>query len=380
MIETTVDIMRPWELPGDVRAAWRAWTREIPGYANPLLSAGFADVMGAVRSDVAVAVYRQQGRVVGVWPHHRCPNRFARPLGGPFADIQAVLIEPGFCLSPVDALRLAGRDAFRFTALYDPDDRFAEHRVARVDGRVVDLSDGHSAYAAAQKAAHAKSWSNLARSLRKAERDYGDVTYTPGDRDPEAFAWLMTTKRAQFARTGRHDVLAPDWAGRMIDLLWAAPGDGEVCGRLSTLRIGGRIAAADFSIYSGAVMNSWLLAFAPEFSRVSPGMLLVERVIAAAATRGVQRVEMGPGDDRHKTTFANDVRPLDEGFVATPSFRGATEAAIDGAWRLAEAAPAATVARFAGRARRRLEQIAAAEPSLAGRTRGVVQAFARPKG
>jgi len=357
MAELTGDIVRPWELPGDARAAWRAWTREIPSYANPLLSPGFADVMGAVRSDTAIAVYRRQGRVVGVWPHHRCANRFARPLGGPFADVQAVLIEPGVRLSPIEALRLAGRDAFRFTALSDPDDRFAEHRVARTDGRVVDLTAGYSAYAAAQKAAHAKSWNNLARAFRKAERDHGAVTYVVGDRDPVAFAWLMETKRAQFARTGRHDVLAPDWAGRMIELLMDAPGDGDVCGRLSTLRIGGRIAAAEYSLYGGGVMNSWLLAFEPEFARVSPGMLLVERVIKAAATRGMARVDMGPGDDRHKTTFTNTVTPLDEGFLATPSFRGAAEAAIDGVWRRAEAIPAASLARLAGRARRRLEQI-----------------------
>ena len=89
-----VDIIRPEALSDAERDAWAAFQQATPAFASPLLSAGFTDLVGAVREDVAVAVARRDGQIVGFLPHHRRPFRFARPVGAPFSDYHAFVSAP----------------------------------------------------------------------------------------------------------------------------------------------------------------------------------------------------------------------------------------------------------------------------------------------
>jgi CelD/BcsL family acetyltransferase involved in cellulose biosynthesis len=71
-----------------------------------------------------------------------------------------------------------------------------------------------------------------------------------------------------------------------------------------------------------------------EHSRHSPGLILLHRVIADAATRGFEALDVGPGDARYKTFFCKEFEPIIDnvlplsasGRVVTPFIRAALSA------------------------------------------------------
>ena len=77
------DILRPDALDAADLATWRGWTEATPAFGSPLLGPAFARLVGAVREDAHVAVFRDGGRTVGVLAHHRRPGGLARPIGAP---------------------------------------------------------------------------------------------------------------------------------------------------------------------------------------------------------------------------------------------------------------------------------------------------------
>ena len=342
--------------PAD-RDAWRALAAPTPQFASPLLGPEFAAAVGRARSDAAVALFhRPDGELVGVLAHHRRPGGLARPIGAPWSDAHALITAPGRPVPWREALTAAGLRAYRFSHLVDPHGVFAGVAQATAPAHLLATPEGGGEAAWERlREASPKRFKNLRRLEHKLERELGVLEFGP-DRSRTAFDDLVRWKREQFARTGAHDVLHPAWARALMHDVAALRDDGAE-GRLYTLRAAGRLVAGHFGLQVGGVFHPWIAAFDPALCAYSPGMLFMSAAVREASRFGVRRYELSTGSDEYKTVFADGAEPAASGVAA-----------------LAPAAAPALRGPLLDRVRSRLDFIAEAEISLAGRMHGVARA------
>lgn len=348
-----VEVIKPNELTQTDLAAWDLFRRETPAFHSPLLAAEFAQAVGRVREDAAIAVYRKGGRAVGFFAHHRRPGGLARPIGAPWSDYQALVSAPDAGLDGEDALRAAGLGAFRFTGLIDPFNVFEAAPGEAREAYVIAPEEGGEAYWEVLRAASPKRFKNIRRLEHKLEREQGELTFG-ADTDAEAFARILSWKRDQLRRSGLHDVLAPDWVQALMSNLFQTR-DGALQGLFLTLRVAGRPIAGHFGVRIGGDYHPWIAAYDPELSAYSPGMSFMSEAIRAMPSLGLTTYDLSGGSDHYKKPFASSSTLVREGTL------GRSELGLKGPLR---------------RIQRRLDHIATTELSLQGRVQGLAAALA----
>lgn len=361
------EVLRPTELsPGDL-AAWRSFCAMTPDFQNPLLGPDFALLMDKARDDARVAVFRRGGETIGFLAFHRRPSGFARPMGAAFGDYHGIVSPPEERFDARDALAAAKISAFRFAGLIDPHGLFGGAGDASCPGYVL-TAETPDAYAERLREANPKFFKNVRRLQNKLEREWGELTLTPGDTSQEAFDQLMAWKRDQFRRTGCHDVFGPAWASQLFQTVFEMR-DGKLQGAMTTLRAGGRLVAGHFGPRLGKVWHGWVSAMDPDASSCGPGQVMMLMVPEIMQGLGLATYDMGRGHDHYKAPFASQVRQAYEGLAVSRSLAGLAASSLERAWEIAGRDSAAM------KLHRRLDQIAAVELSMGGRVQGVVGAL-----
>lgn len=364
------------EVTGDIADAWRAILADTPHLDSPFFRPEFAKAAAAARADAFVAVFKRAGEPIAFLPHFRRPGGFARPIGAPFNDCHGLIARDADALSGGEALALAGLRAFRFNGLVDPGALFATFLKHQEHAHVADLGQDGEAYLAGRRALHGSHFKKVRRRLRKMEREVGPAALLLDDRTPAHFETLLRWKRRQYIATGLHDVLRPHWARAMLQRL-LTQSDDAFRPMMTTLTVGGVPAAIEFNLRAGGLLHGWIVAYNPEFAEHSPGVLVMHQLLGAAPTIGVTRYDMGPGHDHYKKYYANAQAARLDGLAWSPCPLGRLAGFRASTIRGLEGAALGPVSKFAGKARRRLDQIAAAEPTLVGRLQGVSSAISR---
>jgi CelD/BcsL family acetyltransferase involved in cellulose biosynthesis len=367
----TAEVERASTLSERDADAWRAFCAAEPSWRNPLLGPDFARLVGETREDARVAVLRRDGEPFGFLPFHRRPDGRARPIGAAFSDYHALVTAPGEAVDGPQALAAAGITGLRTSGLIDPRAAFPELGDSDERGFIIELQGSAQQHRQRLRAANPKRYKNWGRLRNKLEREVGQVALTPDDVCPEALDRLIAWKRQQFRDTGCHDVLRPQWAQALF-LAAFARREGPLRGVMITLRAGGRLAAGVFGVASGGVMHVWLSAIDRELAACGPGQVLMLMAPEALEALGLRALDLGPSYAHYKAPFATGQVPLREGLAIAAGHAGLAVRSIDGAWALAGERRIGAVARL----RRRLDHIAAAETSVGGRVRGVVDALA----
>lgn len=363
----SAETVRPKDLTAKDRAAWSVLRHAAEPFQSPLLSPEFAEAVGRVRADAAVAVIRRDGRAVGFLPHHRRPGGLARPIGAPFSDYHALIAEPD--LDGLAALRLSGLREYRFTALVDPHGAFPSAPRAAEEAYAIAIGQGSDAgvdYVERLRAGSPKRFKNLRRLDHKLAREVGPVALIAPDHDRASFDTMLAWKRTQFLRTGLTDVFAPAWAKTLMSNLFETR-TGRLRGQMITLQVAGRPAVMHFGVSEGDRYHPWIASQDETLAAYSPGQVFLWRAVEAMPSLGLRWYDLAAGHDHYKTPFASRVMPIHEGQVRTqPGFEAE-------AWRLAETALGVG---GVARVRRRLDQIASVELTFEGRLRSLAQAVA----
>lgn len=361
----TADIVRPSDLGPLDRAAWSALRDQAETFQSPLFSLEFTEAVAEVRPDVAVAVLRQGGRAIGFLPHHRRPGGLARPVGAPFSDYHGLIGEPG--IDGFSLLRLAGLKEYRFTALVDPHGAFRSAGGELQESYGIALPAGERAGAEHLeriRAGSPKRFKNLRRLDHKLEREVGPIAITAPDRDPQTFDLMFSWKRAQFERSGLHDVFAPAWSRALMRRLFQRS-EGRLRGLMVTLSVADRPAVMHFGVREGDRFHPWVASQDEALAAYSPGQIMLWRAVEAMPGLGLRSYDLAGGHDHYKTPFATHTVQVSAGSAAV---RAGMEAL---AWRLAETHLGQGLA---GRVRRRIEQIASVELTPTGRVAGFIGA------
>lgn len=358
-----------------VWAAAEALAARLPYMSDPMLLPAFARIVARHRADTYLLLAWQGGELAGFWPVHLASGEWARPVGGPFSDWHAPLIAPDAPLHAVDLLEGAGLCGMTVFG-YRPAPGEPCLAGERVGVNLAVLNRPLEDWFETQRAAFPKHFKKMRRMRSKLSRDFSEVRFDADDRSDATFETIIALKREQYVRTGRHDVLASGWAqGLLADL--RALGRPGLRAQVSSLHADGRFVAGELNLRSDTVIHGWLTAYDPDFAAYSPGYLVVEDIIRAMLQSGARVYDAGSGRDDYKKYFCNVMSPMDRGVLRIDGQGVSVSRLAGNGWRAAETALPRPAANLMARLRRRTDQIVMAEPDLAGRVKGFLDAFTR---
>jgi CelD/BcsL family acetyltransferase involved in cellulose biosynthesis len=308
-----VTIVRPQELGDSELAAWRTMQRSRGEFDNAFLSPGFTLAAGRVRTDVLVAVLEEGHDVVGFFPFERTRLRVGRPVAAGVCDAQAVIHTPEFEWNGKDLLRACNVDVLEFDHLIASQMAYIENVVPR-NSSIIDVSDGYESYIAERQRTSRKIITSTFAKQRKLERDRGETRFEFDVREPQALRILMQWKSTQYRRTGWRDRLAIQWVEGLVWDLFETSSDGCV-GTLSALYAAERLIAAHFGLRCDSTLSCWFPAYDVNFAKYSPGLSLHLKMAEGAPRTGIQRLDLGKGDEVYKASLRSVTVPVGEGWI-----------------------------------------------------------------
>ena len=343
-----------------------------PGREDPLFSPQLARILSGIRRDTQLILARSGDRLMGFWPIHLRPGAWARPIGGPFSDWHAPLIDPDCPIGATDLMGAAGLSGMTVSS-YLPAPGETCRTGGRVGAHISVITGDVEAWFENQRRLHSRYFKKMRQKRKHVERDHDTVEFNLDDQSDATFNTILELKRAQYAATGRHDVLAPSWAQDFVHALRANRQPGLHL-RTASLYLDGRFAAGEIMICSETVAHGWLTAYDTHFGSYSPGLLLVEDILTDLPTRGQTAYDSGPGQDHYKKYYSNVMIPSDQGVLRTHKAALAPTRLLGNGWRQLENALPGHTGELMGKVRRRADQILVSESGSIDRARGFARA------
>lgn len=345
-----LETVHPKELGPADHAAWRAHQSASAALASPYLSPDWAALVGAVRADARVCVINDGAGFVGV---QKLSRFSAMGLGAPIADYQGLVSSTPMPIDGAALCRALG--VGRIDLSHAPPAHNPFLHAGHTEGSwIAETFGGRDLYEAAIRAQRAEFVRQTDKKLRKLGRDSGDVSFHAQVAAREDFDALLAWKRAQLHQTGQPAIWDTPWVRQTINRCFDLR-DAQFGGVLFTMRVGGQLAAANFCLRAGEVMNMWIIAHDDAFEAGSPGVQLARWIIGWAGENGVREIDFGPGDYRYKRQLATTQRALAWGVVAGASVSGLMRRAQYALRTQLERAPSARLAALPGKAMRRLD-------------------------
>lgn len=350
-----IEVVRPTELNLAERRLWQSFRGASPHLASPYFDLRYALAAGASAPEAQVAILHRRGAIAGFFPFQKRRGAI-QPLGAPLTDYHGVLAAPGEAIDLHGVVKALGGGDYRFTGLAGADGAGASD-LTRHRAMIADLGGGFDAYIEGRQAAHPRFFKGRRRNVRAIERDLGPLDFTWSRRDDELLDYIIAMKRAQYRRTGQHDIFACGWTERMVREIGRST-DPDFGLGLAVLRAGDWIVSAEAALISGGAYHLWLPVYEPGFARYGPGMLMTLRTLEAVAAAGVTQVGFGRDDADYKAYFADPADTVLEGVLPghplSLSLAALADKALAGP-RLRK------LASLRGRVRRRFDVITACE-------------------
>ena len=314
-------VCRPGELGLAEVEAWRSMHALDP-QASPFLSPEFALAAGRCRSDVRVAIFEEAAESVGFWAFTVNHMRAAGPVAPGFSDCQGIVHNERFTWNSAHILAACALNGWAFDHLIASQALSLGTSSTFTRCCIVDLTDGWDNYFAWGSRTHKSLFKQMRRNHRRIQNDLGNVAFQEHLGYGKLLPEILRLKSAQCRRNGWKDPFSDGWARDMlVDLAeTVAP---NLAGVTSTLHIGGRLAACDFSLRGRTVQAGWIKAFDQEFSRYSPGLVIWPFWCQSAVDAGVRYLHLGEGKEQYKWKLANDEAQLASGFLRGCGARGA---------------------------------------------------------
>ncbi len=306
------------ELDEALHQRWQEIQAENPALANPYFCVDYTQAVAAVRDDVFVGIMEEANHVIGFFPFQRKSKSIAGPVGGRLSDYQGVIVAPGQEWNAEELMRGCGLKIWDFDHLLAAQAPFEKYHRKKDASPVMDLTGGFEAYLKRKKETGSKRLAQFQRKYRKFEREIGELRMELYSDSEEAFQQVIAWKREQCRRTGVVDFLAWDWTVGMLREIWQKRSENFV-GMLSVLYHQDEIIAAHFGMRSRDVCHWWFPTYNNQYSRYSPGGLLLLKLAEMVAEDGITLLDLGKGDDAYKPSFATSEIMLAEGSVMLPS-------------------------------------------------------------
>jgi CelD/BcsL family acetyltransferase involved in cellulose biosynthesis len=189
----------------------------------------------------------------------------------------------------------------------------------------IDLADGLESYRSDVRKRSTSVLQRTASRRRQLDREVGPVVFERRSGDAALLDMLIHWKSNQYQRTKAVDLFRTSWPRAVLHELHETTDD-ECEGVLSVLRAGDHVVALDFNLRRADVLHSWFLAYNPEYSKYSPGLVLLLEHVNTASEHGIGLIDLGRGNQDYKRRLSNGVYRVGEGQV--PSVGRAYRAAL----------------------------------------------------
>jgi CelD/BcsL family acetyltransferase involved in cellulose biosynthesis len=316
-----LEIVKPQELSRKQLTLWRRFQSDDSSLQSPYFSYQFTQAVSAVRSDARVGVFERGGDIVAFFPFHLRRFGVGKPIGGLLADYHGLIAREDFVFSPMDLIQECGLQVFDFSSIPTSQMSFSHHARKVCQSPRLVLSDGYNAYLESRLRAGTRQVSGILRKQRKLKRDHGELQFVCNDRSGTALDALLRWKNEQYRRTGFPAVLARSWTVQLLKRILSIQ-DNDFAGLLSTLYIDERLVAVHMGMRSQTAWHYWFPAYNRQYSKYSPGLILLLKMAKHAPSLGVTTIDLGCGESRYKRALASDNNEVYQGSITTPSVAG----------------------------------------------------------
>jgi CelD/BcsL family acetyltransferase involved in cellulose biosynthesis len=311
---TRIFVVSASQLSSQLISTWSDLQKADPALANPFFRPEFTQAVAAVRNDVEVAVVEQDQSPVGFFPFQRRRGNVGLPVGGRMSDFQGVVLKSGVEIDPLQLIRGCGLSAWHFDHLLSPWAAFEPHQWTVKASPYIDASRGWDAYFADRRDAGGLTLKKMARKLRKLEREIGPARFEMSTQDEQVFETLVRWKTEQYRASNLVDLFSFGWTERLLRLLLTKT-DASFSGVMSAWYVKDELAAVHFGMRSHGVSHSWFPAYRTDLSRHSPGSQLLIEIIKAAQGLGIERIDLGAGNEEYKASFMSGALTVAVGSV-----------------------------------------------------------------
>jgi CelD/BcsL family acetyltransferase involved in cellulose biosynthesis len=306
---------------------WQALQETSRELDNAFLHPVFARAVGEVRPQTRVAVFDLDGSQAFL-AFEKKRAGLATALASGWADAQAVMVPPDTAFPLQSMLRSAGIRLWAFDHLVLEQTTLlseAPGRFEKSSAPIIDLSKGYDGYVAEQGRISKTLFSLNGRRRRQVERDLGPLEFSWHEADHGLLDTALAWKSVQYRRSGVPQL--EDEARLMIHHLLDTQADG--CrGWLSSLRAGGTLLAVHMGLRSRTALSYWHPAYDPTYSKYSPGLILLLEMAQRAAADGLNRIELGRGEESYKARVGSPGNAVLHGFAAADAVSAASYPAL----------------------------------------------------
>lgn len=317
----TVSLIAGRDLDAELVSRWRELQHANSQLESPCFAPEFTQAVASVRDDVEVAVLRRGGEVEAFFPFQRRNGGRAIPVGGVVSDYQGLICAQRFACDPRHLLKSCHLVSWKFDRLLCSQEFFAAYRKQCALSARIDLSEGYAAYVAQRRAAGTRQIKQCEYMMRRMEREVGRLRFVPHSSDPEALARVLDWKSEQYQRSGWSDLFGTRWGRGLVGRLQGlqSPAFGGV---LSLLYAGPRLVAGHLGMRSRTIWHYWFPAYARQFAKYSPGLILLLMMAQCAPEFGLRCIDLGTGISLYKKRWMNASVSVAEGSLESSACRG----------------------------------------------------------
>jgi len=310
--------IQPDALTDALTQRWAELQATNPALVSPYFNVEFTQAVAAVRDDVRIAVMEEQGQPVGFFPF-QADGRVGKPIGGALSDCHGVIVKPDVTWDVEQLIRSCDLDVWAFDHLLAEQQPFEPYHRQTDISPIMDLCDGYEAYAEAIRAGGSKQILKTGTLRRKLEREHGELRYEAHVDDPAILHQIMQWKAQTYEQS--EAMFNQPWITSLLERImkYQTP---SFAGMLSVLYAGDTLVAAHFGMRSRLLWHYWFPAYASDYHKYSPGLILLLKMAESAPDRGLTTIDMGKGMSMYKERLMNRSIPLAEGAVELPSVTG----------------------------------------------------------
>lgn len=303
------------------REAWEHLQQSCPPCDSPYFRPEFTRAVASVRPNAEVAVLTQAGEPTGFFPFERGVAGSAHPVGNILSDFHGMVACPKAKWSARELLKASGIKAWNFHHLLAKHHSFQPYHWRVINSPYMDLSKGYDAYQRSRRQAGSQKTKQIAKKKRKLERDYGQVTLDLDCRDEAVFEQMLKWKSQQYQACGLVDLFATPWIVQLLHKIWQERSR-AFRGRLFALSVQGELIAAEFAMQSHHVLHSWFPSYNRDYAKYGVGHILTLEIARAAEELGIERIDLGKGEEAYKTSLASGNTLIAEGALDLNPIRG----------------------------------------------------------
>jgi len=309
-----ITVVPAHRLTGDHVAAWTALQGADKTVDSPFFRPEYTQAVAQARSGIEVAVLEKGGALCGFFPFQRRYGNVGRPVGGPISDFQGLIARPGLTIDPNELIRSCHLSAWHFDHLIAAQAAFGAGHWSLAHSPYVDISRGFEAYRRQRREAGSDALVQIFQKMRKLEREVGPVRFEFATQDERILQTLVEWKTSQNRRSLQFNMFSTPWTNRLFRRLLART-DVGFSGAMSAMYVKDELAAALYWMRSNRVLHAWITAYNPALARYSPGCQLFTRLFQAAPEMGIDRIDLGKGNERYKASLMTAATPLAVGSI-----------------------------------------------------------------